>query len=231
MIHTDFFSEKWIYADNKVIIFGGTGGLGSQIANEMSNNWEVAKVGSRHANVTDAKAVNNLISLSDADVIINMSGFNSSSFLHKVDTEEGGSVDDIIEVNIRGNINILRSALPQMRKNGYGRIILASSVLAHKTVLGTSVYAASKSFLDTLVRVAAAENAAKGITINTLRMGYFDGGMTMMIPDEERFGIQDQIPAGKFGNITDITALIECIIQSEYINGSNIDINGGLNGL
>jgi len=62
-------------------------------------------------------------------------------------------------------------------------------------------------------------------------MGYFDGGMTMMIPDEERFGIQDQIPAGKFGNITDITALIECIIQSEYINGSNIDINGGLNGL
>ena len=98
-------------------------------------------------------------------------------------------------------------------------------------MIGTSVYSATKSFMDTMVRIAAAENASKGITVNTLRMGYFAGGLTYALPHDIQSDILDSIPAKTFGNVKDLYQLIKCIINTEYINGANIDINGGLNGL
>ena len=82
-----------------------------------------------------------------------------------------------------------------------------------------------------MVRVAAAENASKRVTINTLRMGYFAGGLTYKMPEEVQCAVREQIPAQTFGSVGDIYNLIKCIIDTEYINGANIDINGGLNGI
>lgn len=230
MIHTEFHTEDWLYAENKIVLFGGTGGLGERLAQYFSSDYNVGKVGSKDVDVGSPSDVADFLQSSEPDIIINMSGYNHSSFLHKY-VDDMDEIEHMIDVNIWGNIHILNEALPLMRKNGYGRIILASSVLSTKTMLGTSIYSASKSFLDTMVRVAAAENASKGITINTIRMGYFAGGLTYKMPEEVQGAVREQIPSKQFGNIVDLYKLIKCIIDTEYINGANIDINGGLNGI
>jgi len=229
MIHTDFTSENWIYADNKVVVFGGTGGVGSRLVRYLSKDYNVGKVGSKDVDICNAPAVESFLKFCDADVIINSSGYNYDCFLHKYETFE--EIDRLININIWGNIHILKAALPLMRKKKYGRIILLSSVLSKKTMIGTSIYSSAKSFLDTMVRVAAAENASKGVTINTVRMGYFAGGLTYELPFEIQSKIREQIPKKELGNIKDLYQLIQCIIDTEYINGANLDINGGLNGI
>ena len=126
MIHTDFTSENWAYADKKVFIFGGTGGLGSRLARYLARDYDVAKLGSEKVNLLDGDAVKKFIGW-DADIIINMAGYNYNSFLHRY--KDYTEIDKQINVNIMGNIHILNAALPLMRKNKYGRIIIASSIL------------------------------------------------------------------------------------------------------
>jgi len=227
--YKDLSHENWLHSDFKVVVFGGSGGIGGKLVRILARNYDTATLSSKDVDVVNAEAVKGFMDLHNPDVVINFSGFNHNGFLHKYDTYL--EAENLINVNIWGNIHILTNALRNMREKGFGRIILASSVLTHKTVVGTSLYAASKSFLDTMVRVAAVENARKGITINTLRMGYFDGGLTYKIPSEIRENIKDNIPVGTFGHIMDLYGLVDCLIENEYITGTNIDINGGLNGL
>jgi len=231
MIYTDFNSEGWFYAEPKAVVFGGTGGLGSHLVESLGEKYSVAKIGSKDVDVRHDGGVKTFLKIFEPEVVVNMSGVNYNSFIHKLNLESLAEAEKMIDVNIWGNIHILNNALPYMRKNNYGRIILASSVLSTKTVVGTSIYSATKSFLDTMVRVAAAENASKHVTINTLRLGYFDAGLTHKIPMDNISLLLNEIPAHDFGQPIDIANLVNCIINSEYINGANIDINGGLNGI
>jgi 3-oxoacyl-[acyl-carrier protein] reductase len=213
----------------KLIIFGGTGGIGLQLSEVFAETHNVYSLGSKDVNIIDLKAVTDFFDIhSDARVVLNLSGCNYNSFLHKYSCDE--NIEKQLNVNIVGNINLLRACLPHMRNNKYGRIILSSSILAKRTVGGTSIYSSCKSFIESLVRVVAVENAKQNITINALRMGYMDAGLTYTIPEEYREKIIKEIPCGEFGSIRDLGQLIYCLIETPYINGASLEISGGLNG-
>ena len=74
----------------------------------------------------------------------------------------------------------------------------------------------------------AVENASKGITINNLNLGYFDIGMITEVSVDYQDLVRKKIPSGKFGDPENIYNAIKFIIESEYINGTSLDINGGL---
>lgn len=218
-----------------IIIFGGTGGIGSGLYHYikernyfLDEQISVIPLGSKDVDLSKEKEVKSFFECNKPDVIINMSGINYDGFLHKVNLDE---VRRLININIMANINILNCVLPYMRKNKYGRIILPSSILAEKTVCGTSIYSASKAFIESLVRVAAAENAKYNITINALRMGYIDAGLTHKISQENIDPILNCIPANRFGTIVEIYDAIDFLINCEYVNGTSLSINGGMNGL
>ena len=102
-----------------------------------------------------------------------------------------------------------------MRFNNYGRIINMGSVVAQKGIPGTSAYAASKAGLWGMTKAIAEENKDKNITINTLNLGYMDAGMGLEY-GEKRGGIHNIINA------------IDLLVESEFITGTSIDINGGI---
>ncbi|OQA50537.1 MAG: 3-oxoacyl-(acyl-carrier-protein) reductase FabG [Bacteroidetes bacterium ADurb.Bin302] len=132
-------------------------------------------------------------------------------------------------MNLIGTFALINALLPLMHENGFGRIINCSSVLAQKGVAGTSAYAASKSALNGLVKCLAVENAAQGITINNLCLGYFNIGMTQNdVPEIVREKIKKQIPSHTFGDPQNIYLAIKFLIEADYVNGTSIDINGGL---
>ena len=229
MKYTDYTKEEWLYNDHlKVVVLGGTGGVGKKVVDLMSPIHEVLSLGSKDIDVRDQEAVNRVLYLADPEVLICLFGKNSNSMLHKIDPEE---TYQQINTNILGNINVVNAALKIMREKKFGRIILASSVLSNKTILGTSIYSGCKSFIETLARVAGAENAKYGITVNCLRMGYMDAGLTYEIPEDFREKIKLTIPSKEFGDCGNIVNVVEMLIDSDYINGTSIDINGGLNGI
>ena len=224
-----------------VIITGASGGIGSFLMNEfIKNSVEVRglyngtepslnKELMYKADITETKEISEFIEKIGVDlknvILINCAGSNYNAFAHKADPVRWAS---LIQVNLIGTFNMINALLPTMRDQNYGRIINIASVVAQKAVAGTSAYAASKSGLWGMTKAIAAENASKGITINNLNLGYFHIGMIDDIPEPLQEQIKSTIPTRDFGNPKDILNSINYLIETDYITGTSIDVNGGL---
>jgi len=210
----------------KLVIFGGSGGLGSQLKPLLEEKYSVISLSSKDVDVRNLDDLKSWFSENEIDIVINLSGYNVDGFVHKLD--DSNEIDKMLDINIKGNINILASVLPQMRLRKFGRVILISSVLAEKVVAGTALYSGSKCFIDSLVKTASAENISKGITCNSLQLGYFDGGMCHRLPEKFVEPIKNSIGLKRWGSIKELYQTIIYLINTEYITGQNINISGGL---
>tara|TARA_R110000744_G_scaffold23877_3_gene60346 strand:+ start:4045 stop:4686 length:642 start_codon:yes stop_codon:yes gene_type:complete len=210
----------------KLALFGGSGGLGTKLTPLLENKYDVIKLSSKDLDVRDIESLNNFFEKNKIDIVINLSGYNFDKLIHKLAGED--EIQTMLDINVKGNVNILSACLPSMRANGYGRIILMSSVLATKTVIGTSLYSGSKAFIDNLVKTASAENISKGITCNSLQLGYFDGGMCHRLPEKFVEPIKNSIGLKRWGSIDELYKTLDFLIEVEYITGQNINISGGL---
>jgi len=212
----------------KILIVGGSGGLGKKVVGLMNTDYEVTSVGSKDFDVRRIKECENFFKDKSFDVVINFSGLNYDKFIHKIDSSNIQEIENVLDVNIKGTINLVSTALKGMRENKYGRIILISSVLSEKNIAGTGVYSSCKTFIDKLVQNISLENIKYGITANTIQLGYFDGGMTYKIPDDNLESIKKMIGLQRFGRIDEIVKAIYFLIENEYTTGINLKINGGL---
>lgn len=158
-------------------------------------------------------------------ILINCAGINYNSLAHKVDIDEWVKV---IQTNLIGTFFVINAFLPYMRDSGFGRIINISSVVSKLGIPGTSAYASSKSGLSGLMRVISSENARRGITVNNINLGYFDIGMIEQIPINILEGLVEKIPQKRLGVPEEILSTVKYIIETDYLTGTSIDINGGL---
>jgi len=225
----------------KILITGASKGIGLFLFDKFSGEEQVVYgtynstlPDSKNGHLTRVDIVNEddvknwieaVVKPLDKIVLINCAGANYNAIAHKADMEKWKRV---ININLIGTFNVIHALLPIMRECNYGRIINFSSVVPQKGIPGTSAYAASKAGLWGLTKSIASENAKKGITINSLNIGYFDIGMTSEIPEEILSGIISMIPMQKLGNPENIFNAVKFLINSDYVNGTSIDINGGL---
>jgi NAD(P)-dependent dehydrogenase (short-subunit alcohol dehydrogenase family) len=162
---------------------------------------------------------------SDSLVLINCAGITYNAFGHKADIDQWRNV---IDVNLLGSFNLIRTVLPFMRTANYGRIINFSSVVAQKGVLGTSAYAASKSGLWGMTKALAVENAGKNITINNINLGYFNIGIIDQVPTRNIEELVRAIPVKRLGKPANIVLTVDYIINNTDLCGVSLDVNGGL---
>lgn len=209
----------------RVAIFGGTGGLGKKVAEILSDNpkYYVHSLGSSDVNILSIHDCEQYFKSNLTDVVINMAGNNVNGFIHKI-----GACDSNAMINLQcyGSMNIASACLPGMRRREFGRIIMISSILATHNVLGTGVYSSCKAFIDRLVKSISNENIGKGITANSLQLGYFDAGMTYKLQDPEK--VRESIPLKRFGEIKELVNAIEFLINTEYATGINLPLTGGV---
>ena len=211
-----------------VALFGGTGGLGSQLAPLLKKSYNVLVVGSKDVDVTSYGSVQTFFNNNEIDIAINLSGYNYDSFLHKYTEDSYSEILKQIDINIKGSINVTSCALSQMREKQYGRILLLSSVLADHPVISTSIYSGCKGFVDSFTKTVALENIGKNITCNSLQLGYFDGGLTYKIPEAFRETIKTNIPAKRWGSIEELFNTVDYLVKTPYLTGQNINISGGI---
>jgi len=78
-------------------------------------------------------------------------------------------------------------------------------------------------------KILSTRNGNRGITINNINLGYVNMGMGIeQVPESYQTLIKDQIPTMKFCEPDDIFRTIEYLRNTSYINGSSIDLSGGL---
>jgi len=171
------------------------------------------------------KTVTSIISNSNKLTLINCAGINYNAFAHKSDPEKWKSV---IETNLIGTYNLIRCVLPKMREINQGRIINFASVLAVKGTPGVSAYAATKSAFVGLSKSISVENANKNITINNINLGYTVLGVIREVPDKFRKKLMNEIPMKRLCNPDEILSTVNYLINTGYITGESININGGL---
>lgn len=211
---------------DKILIVGGTRGLGYELVDIFtSNSYEVVSVGSETMDVTKPEICKTVCETVKPDTVIYLAIKNLNGFVHKLHPD---NVKEALAVNIFGLTNVLAASLPHMRGYGYGRFVYISSVLSRHDVLGTGLYAASKAFGERLIEIAAKENAKKGITCNTLRLGYFDAGLMNEFSNELRQATIDKIPLNRLGTVYELYKAVQMCVENEYINGATIDITGAL---
>jgi len=215
---------------NKTLaLFGGTGGLGSKVKDLLSEHYDVIPIGSLDIDVTNFKQVKQFFdSKSNIDIVVNLSGKKYDAFLHKVNYDDIEEIKKMVDVNIMGNINIMASCLPYMRNNGWGRVILISSIFSELNVPKNSIYCSSKSFLDRFVSNANKENVRKGVTCNSIQLGYWDGGMFYDVPEDLQQRAINKIGLQRCGKIEELFKAIKFIVDTEYVAGTNLKIDGGM---
>jgi len=211
----------------KIAFFGGSGGLGSQVIPYLQSKYDISSVGSAVVNLTENADIANYFNLNSPDIVVIFSNYNYNSFLHKYRDNEN-QLDKQIDINITGVTKCLSYALDSMRKNNYGRIIIASSITVDRSVVGTSVYAATKAYYENLVKTICIENASKNITANCIQLGYMDGGLTYTLSEEFLQSTISQIPAKRLGTPEEIFKTVDFLIDNSYINGTTIKLTGGL---
>jgi len=208
-----------------IVLFGSTRGLGAELIKYLNSEFKCIAVGSKNCDVTDEKQVESFLKSIHYDVVIYLAVNNVDSQIHKQTNE---NLIKQLDVNIFGFLNILRYCTPKFRNQKFGRIIYVSSILAKKPIKGTGVYSASKSFCEKIIETYSLENSKYGITANTLQLGYFDSGLIKTVPKDILSKIVDTTPLKRLGRPDELLSIIKTIIDTEFINGSIIPINGGL---
>jgi NAD(P)-dependent dehydrogenase (short-subunit alcohol dehydrogenase family) len=220
-----------------IIITGASSGIGEFLYSKYSKNTEEiigiynnsSKENLIKVDITNESEVIDFYSSLSGKItnltLINCAGVNFNGLTKKMQEK---TFRDTIDVNLIGTFLMIKHALNYMLESNWGRIINISSIVPQIGVAGTSAYSASKSALWGLSKTVAIENAKKGITCNCLNLGYFNIGMIKQVPDQALEKILQQIPMQKLGDPEDIFNAVEFIRKSDYITGTNIDINGGL---
>jgi 3-oxoacyl-[acyl-carrier protein] reductase len=135
------------------------------------------------------------------------------------------------EVNLTGHVRLLRACLPDLTRNGDGRVVNVASTEALGATAGLSPYTASKHGVVGLTRALAVELGATGVTVNCVCPGPINTGMTAAIPDDmkARFA-RRRVPLRRYGEPEEVAhATLGLVLPAmSYVNGAVLVVDGGM---
>jgi 3-oxoacyl-[acyl-carrier protein] reductase len=161
------------------------------------------------------------------DILVNNAGITIDKLIMRMNEDDWNKV---LDVNLKGAFNGIKSVTRIMMKARSGRIINISSVVGLTGNSGQANYAASKAGLIGLSKASAKELSSRGITVNCIAPGYINTDMTANITDENKENLYSQIPLGRIGNPNDIAtaALFLASDEAGYITGQTLTVDGGM---
>jgi 2-hydroxycyclohexanecarboxyl-CoA dehydrogenase len=231
------------------LVTGGGGAIGAAICRRLSREMRVLvadknrDAAERVARETKGKALVFDIAKYDeakaalgeetVDVLVNNAGWDR--FQNFVDTKPP-EWEALIDINLRGPMNMHHLVLPQMLARAAGRIVNISSDAARVGSSGESVYSACKGGMISFSKTLAREVARKGITVNVVCPGPTDTPILRGFLGEGEAGqkvydaLVRAIPMKRVGQPDDIPGLVAFLASDEagFITGQVISVSGGL---
>ncbi len=192
------------------------------------------------ADITDANEVERIFTEIESqwgtvDVLVANAGSGTSA---RLDRTTDGDWQRMLDVNLTAPFRCMRRAVPAMRAAGYGRIVVIASSAARIGEPYIAAYTASKHGVLGLVRSAAAELAAAGVTVNAICPGYVDTPMTDVTiasivrrtgrsQAEARATLAAKQPIGRLITVDEVAAAVLACVDNGAINGQAITVDGG----
>ncbi|XJS11412.1 3-oxoacyl-[acyl-carrier-protein] reductase [Aerococcaceae bacterium WGS1372] len=159
------------------------------------------------------------------DVLINNAGITRDGLFMRMSEED---FDSVLDTNLKGSFNLTRFIAPMMLKQKSGTIINMSSVVGVMGNAGQVNYAASKAGVIGMTKALAKELGSRSITVNAIAPGYIETDMTDALSDKVKKTMLDHIPLKRFGQVEEISSVVDFLITNRYITGQVIEVNGGL---
>ena len=141
--------------------------------------------------------------------------------------------DSVMSINLKGVWLCMKYEIPQMLSQGNGAIVNTASVAGLIGIRGQPAYVASKHGVNGLTKVAALENAARGIRVNSvcpgiIRTPMIDRFVSMSSYHDEE-SIVSMEPVGRMGTPEEIaeTVVWLCSDSASFVTGHNMTVDGG----
>lgn len=162
--------------------------------------------------------------LRHVDVLVNNAGIAVAAQLQDTSTE---MLDELYAVNVRGAFLCAREAAKKMISEQSGCIVNVSSVWGEAGGSCESAYSATKGALIALTKALAKELGYSGIRVNCVSPGVIDTTMNARLTAEDMEALREEIPLGRIGKPEDVANAVTGLIESEYVNGADVPVNGG----
>lgn len=187
----------------------------------------------QQGDVTSAEDVRNMVqgameSFGGVHILVNNAGVLRPTHVIHIEEEEW---DFVVNVNLKGTYLCSRAVLPAMREAGWGRIVNFSSTAGKKySTIGGAHYSAAKAGILGFTRHLAKEEAANGITVNSVCPGLIDTEMVRSTISPEQAAVYGaSFPVPRLGRPDEVAELVAFLAsdRAAYITGAALDINGG----
>jgi NAD(P)-dependent dehydrogenase (short-subunit alcohol dehydrogenase family) len=164
------------------------------------------------------------------DILVNYAGVSQPDRIMEVTQER---YDLVMNVNVRGTMNMCQAVIPHMRSRKTGNIVNIGSVAAQRGggLFGGPHYSASKGAVQSMAKSMARELGPDNIRVNAIAPGTIDTDIFAgKLTDEKKKQIAAEVPLGRLGTADDIAKACLFLVcdLSGYITGSVLDVNGGL---
>lgn len=217
----------------------GIKGLLLQYHNDRSKLDDVSKNIDAIVAKADVSSYEQLLRLRDIamnefkrlDIIVAYAGYPAEKRLWFADPLELDEemLDKPWDVDLKGSYNCIRAFVKDMKRQGYGRVVLTSSTPAiygeHIGLSFTLAKAAIISLTKSLAPILAPE-----VSINALALGSIATTANMKNYDEEELArMYKKIPLGRFGEAGEVARVARFLASddSSYITGQTIIVDGG----
>jgi 3alpha(or 20beta)-hydroxysteroid dehydrogenase len=232
-------------AGAKVVVADLQDDLGPKVAESLGQGH-----GFVHLDITDdanwEAAVGQATDLlGGLDILVNNAGVEITSLLIDLDA---AAARKQLEVNLLGTALGIKHAFRTMRPGGAagngGVVVNVASVAATIAFPGIGIYSATKSGVDRLTRVAAAESGklGYGVRVNCIYPGLVPTAMGAGLandcariglfgsPEEAVGAVIGLTPSGRLGEVADMAAAVVFLASdaATFINGIGLPVDGGM---
>ncbi len=161
------------------------------------------------------------------EVLVNNSGIRRDSVVGMMSVEDW---EDVIHTNLTGTYHMSKFAVQQLMRRRYGRIVNIISPIGRFGFAGQANYAASKAGQEAFTRSLSKEVASRNITVNCVSPGFIDTDFIADLPEDQKKKYLSQVPMKRFGTVDEVARAVLFLADrdSAYINGSVLEITGGL---
>jgi NAD(P)-dependent dehydrogenase (short-subunit alcohol dehydrogenase family) len=235
------------------IITGGARGIGQAIAQRLLLEgasvclWDIddsalaeakgilsehGKVATAKVDVTNAESVEAgvqtaLAAFGKIDLLVNNAGIaGTNAKLWETSPEEWRRV---VDINLNGPFLCCRGVVPQMLKNGYGRIVNIASIAGKEGNPNAAHYSASKAGVIGLTKSLGKELATANIIVNCITPAVIETDILKQLTQQHVDYMLSKIPMNRFGQKEEAAALVAwlCSENCSFTTGAVFDLSGG----
>ena len=223
-----------------MLITGTSGGIGGYLA-DYYDSLRYTVVGcsrtkyrseyrSLVVDITDKEQVDTMfkfirMNYGKLSYLINNAGTASMNHFMTTPLE---TVEKIMDLNFNALFYVTQQASKLMINNKFGRIVNIVSIAAPLNMEGESIYAASKSAVESLTKTLAKELASYNITVNAVGPTPIDTNLIKGVPDNKIQLILRAQAINRKGTCEDVSNVIDFFIkpESDFITGQVVYLGG-----